>query len=119
VKLVLNSWPCQRNRDIFTKTTLAADGMDAICRCITFISLGSETVDNITSAEVRLAIQLRGVLRNYMRPFVLIPSIIEVGVNIEDLFLNSKRAYSTIHGDTSKHHSFSHSNFSEWEKRLW
>lgn len=103
------------DRNIFTRSNLAADCLDNISRCIAFVMLSSEAVNEIVCDEMRLAIQLRTVLRHTLRPCILIPSLIEIGVNIEELYITNC--------NTSKGASAQQNNsclrFSEWEKRLW
>lgn len=108
--------------NIFTRSILASDCLDTIRCCITFVMLCSEAVNNIARDEMRLAIQLRAVFRHIIRPFNLIPSVIEMGVNIEDRFMKSKSSHHTKCNtikDDSMLPSISHLRFSEWEKRLW
>jgi hypothetical protein len=103
------------SRNIFTRSTLAADCLDNISRCIAFVMLSSEAVNEVVCDEMRLAIQLRTVLRHTLRPFILIPSLIEIGVNIEELFITNCNA---IKGASTQQNNFC-LRFSEWEKRLW
>jgi hypothetical protein len=84
--------------------------------------LCSEAVNRIARDEMRLAIHLRAVFRHIIRPFSLIPSVIEMGVNIEDRYMKSKSSHHTKCNtikDDSTQLNISHLRFAEWEKRLW